>query len=217
MPGTGGTVDMWKHTATIASGLVFQNVALTTLVYVHVADSAHVVGSDLGQGLSLTQDLFERMRRYAAHHQNTPLSVLLARLYTELNGCRDAATQLDNAVTVLQAVPDLPSTRTVQAAEWAHRLCQAVINGLKFPSAASAQLKGATAASARRLGSVLGETLKTAALCSGGATVIGEDVQSPRGQHTFSLGDGISAVEQGLAQYPQAAADLAELISRYQS
>jgi hypothetical protein len=207
---------MRKHTATIASGLVFQNLEIATFVYVSVADSAHVVASDLPQGLALTQDLLGRVLHYAAHHRTTPLSLLLVRLYTQLTGCRAATGELDSATKGLEVVTGLPSAPTVRAAATAHRICQVIVDGFTFPSAASAQLKGAAATAARRLGSVLGETRKMAASCSGGAAVIGEDLQNPQGRHAYSLSDGIAAEEQGLAQYPHAAVDIAELIPQYQ-
>jgi hypothetical protein len=182
---------------------------------VSVADSAHVVASDLPQGLALTQDLLGRVLHTAAHHRTTPLSRLLARLYTQVTACRAATGELDSAVKGLEVVTGVPSAPTVRAAATAHRVCQVIIDGFGFPPAASAQLKGATAAAARRLGSVLGETRTMAASCSRGAAVIKEDLQNPQGRHAFSLGDGIAAAEQGLAQYPQAAVDIAELIPQY--
>jgi hypothetical protein len=217
LPGTGGNVDLRKHTATIASGLVFQNLEITTFVYASVADSAHVVTADLPQGLALTQDLLGRVRHDAAHRRTTPLSLLLERLYTQLTACKASTGELDSAVKGLEIVTGFPSSSvpTVRAAATAHHVCQAIIDGFSFPPAASAQLKGATAAAARRLSSVLGETRKMAAACSGGAAVIGEDLQNPQGRHAHSLSDGIAAEEQGLAQYPQAAVDIAELIPQY--
>lgn len=205
----------WNHEATSAAGRVVGNQVIMALAYTTEANSSHVDPATVQRALALEHDVVLRDQHYMAHHHETPLSRLLESVYDQLGSCARAAQHVNSDVELLQAhVLPAPSPSQVrQDAAAAYRVCQSLIDGLHRTEAASKQVTSAP--EARRLGSVLGSSLKMAAECSGGAQIIQEDLGDPSSAHAHALSDGVAAVKAGLSQQQSVSIEVAQLIPRY--
>jgi hypothetical protein len=207
--------SVWNHEATAAAGRVLGNQVIMAQAYTTEANSSHVDPATVQRALALERAVVLRDQHYMAHHHETPLSRLLESVYAQLGSCTRAAQHVLSDVELLQAhvLPPISPSRVSQDAARAHRVCQSLIDDLHRTEAASKQVTSAP--KARRLGSVLGASLKLAAACSGGAQIIQEDLGDPSSHHAHSLSDGVAAVKEGLSQQQSVSIDVAQLIPRY--